>query len=497
MERLNKISLPDHSDQVLVSRTANRVAIHRAVQAGRLRRLAPKIYTSNLQDAPEKIVRAHCWALAGALFPGALIADRTALEQKPAADGSVFLVTDRRTTDLALPGLTFRPRQGPPPVKGHDMPFLDGLWMSSQARALLDNLRPSRRRSHISATLTRGEIELFLERLLRQGGEVVLNRLRDQARELAGQLGLIERAEELSTLIGALLGTREARLRTEPGQARSRGEGYDMDRLELFESLRAALAVHPFPERAARTDNAFLPFFESYFSNFIEGTEFEVGEAYSIVYEGRIPAGRPGDAHDVLGTFRVVSDAAEMRRTADTAEEFLHLLRHRHAVIMGNRPEKSPGQFKSANNRAGDSLFVEPDLVSGTLRRGFALLPALPHPLARAIYAMFLVAEVHPFADGNGRVARVMMNAELCRAGLERIIIPSVFRTEYLQALRALTHNQRPSAIISVMDYAQRFTAAVDFSDYGQAVRKLDDCHAFAAPADATGDGMRLVVPDP
>ena len=33
---------------------------------------------------------------------------------------------------------------------------------------------------------------------------------------------------------------------------------------------------------------------------------------------------------------------------------------------------------------------------------------------------MFLVAEVHPFADGNGRVARVMMNAELIAGGQQR-----------------------------------------------------------------------------
>ena len=33
---------------------------------------------------------------------------------------------------------------------------------------------------------------------------------------------------------------------------------------------------------------------------------------------------------------------------------------------------------------------------------------------------MFLVSEAHPFADGNGRTARIMMNAELIAAGQER-----------------------------------------------------------------------------
>ena len=41
--------------------------------------------------------------VAGALFPHALISDRTALEQRPAADGSIFLITDSRSTDLELP----------------------------------------------------------------------------------------------------------------------------------------------------------------------------------------------------------------------------------------------------------------------------------------------------------------------------------------------------------------------------------------------------------
>jgi len=41
---------------------------------------------------------------------------------------------------------------------------------------------------------------------------------------------------------------------------------------------------------------------------------------------------------------------------------------------------------------------------------------------------MFMISEVHPFNDGNGRIACVMMNAELVRADQSHIIIPTVFR---------------------------------------------------------------------
>jgi Fic family protein len=114
--------------------------------------------------------------------------------------------------------------------------------------------------------------------------------------------------------------------------------------------------------------------------------------------------------------------------------------------------------------------------------------------MARAIYAMFLVSKVHPFSDGNGRIARIMMNAEPHRAGHERIMIPNVYRTEYLQALRALTHNHRTAALISVMDYAQRFVSEIDFANYAEAVKQLDARHAFGKPADAMGGGDKLIL---
>ena len=71
-------------------------------------------------------------------------------------------------------------------------------------------------------------------------------------------------------------------------------------------------------------------------------------------------------------------------------------------------------------------------------------------------------------------------------------MIPSVFRSEYLQSPWNLTLNQHAAGLISVMDYAQRFVHGIDFSDYETAVSRLKDCHAFGRPADAMGTGDRL-----
>jgi hypothetical protein len=77
----------------------------------------------------------------------------------------------------------------------------------------------------------------------------------------------------------------------------------------------------------------------------------------------------------------VVSDPAEMSRTPRTVEELTTLLKNRHARIMEGRPDKSPGRFKTDANRAGSSVFVTPELVEGTLVRGFEICRSLAAPL--------------------------------------------------------------------------------------------------------------------
>ncbi len=84
-------------------------------------------------------------------------------------------------------------------------------------------------------------------------------------------------------MVGTLLGTRNAKVRSSVGKARAAGQPFDPARIRLFEKLFAALREtiptdRPTPERTGET-NANLAFFEAYFSNFIEGTEFSVDMA--------------------------------------------------------------------------------------------------------------------------------------------------------------------------------------------------------------------------
>ena len=96
-----------------------------------------------------------------------------------------------------------------------------------------------------------------------------------------------------------------------------------------------------------------------------------------------------------------------------------------------------------------------------------------------------LVAEVHPFKDGNGRVARIFLNAELTRAGLSRIIVPTVLRDDYILALKGLTTNALTEPFVRVMAKAQEFTASVDYTDFDAGVRELERRNAFRESEEA------------
>ena len=108
---------------------------------------------------------------------------------------------------------------------------------------------------------------------------------------------------------------------------------------------------------------------------------------------------------------------------------------------------------------------------------------------------MFLVSEVHPFADGNGRVGRVLMNAALSAVEAQRIPIPIVYREDYLGGLRALSRGGDPKPLIRVLDYAQRYAAAIDWSELSLAREALTETNAFV-PADLAEErGLRLLLP--
>jgi len=337
--------------------------------------------------------------------------------------------------------------------------------------------------------LSQNVLEEKLESIIQSGGEEELNLLRDSARQLSRQLNMNEEFKKLDSVIGALLATKPSKiLSSDIALSRALGEPYDSNRLRLFEVLLTVLnnrKFEKFPEKNV-TESAFcnFAFFESYFSNYIEGTEFEIDDARQIIDTLTPLPARNADSHDVLGTYYIVSNRKEMSIVPSSAQDLIDILQRRHRLMMSARPETNPGMFKTKNNKAGETHFVDFQQVKGTLKKGYEMYRSMESPFAKAVFMLFMISEVHPFSDGNGRISRIMMNAELTAAGQSKIIIPTVFRTDYLAALRQLTRRDNPDKLINAMLRVRNFSLRITGDNFQDIRAFLEHSNAFATDDD-------------
>lgn len=462
--------------------------ISRMRQQGLLRQLYRGVYSSNLNAEDADVVRRNWSRILNYLAPGSVLSHRSAFDTMPNA-GRLYISRAEGRRDFELPGLTIKGLVKPSlgalvdteRPGAADVPY-QGFYVASQARAYLENLTADKRlaaRQH-----ARQDIEERLERLISLRGAHAVNVLRDDAREVAERLSMQAEFKTLDSVIGALLGTHPSKvLGSRLALARAHGLPYDPQRVELFEKVAAQLRNQQFPDipEPARqgAPREMFAFVESYFSNYIEGTTFTVEEAEDIVFRGRIIPNRSEDSHDVKGTFDAALRDPFYSQPPTTPEAFLKWLRRANALVMQARKDRLPGEWKLEANQAGSTLFVLPELVPETLRKAWGLLPLLEQPMQRALFAMFVVSETHPFTDGNGRTSRLLMNAFLSEQRQCRIIIPTVFREDYLLSLKAMSHQGDATAYARAMRIGQAWASELNYDvDVAGMNRQLDACNA-------------------
>jgi len=503
MPRPRSSPWPREPRAVFFDDVASRPTLSAAVGRGEIRRIAPGVFTSDLGATLEEIVKTSRFRILAHLIPDALIADRSAASDGEVIEGRLFVASGQRVTNLELPGLRVVVRPGTPIAEPTpDPPWSSGLRITSPARTLVDNLAPSKGRSGRARTLSLAELEEWVARksLAWDAGRV--ERLRSEAELVADALGIADARPQLARIFASVRNSGPVHRGATPlTRAVRAGSAWDVERVEAFERLATELNTQapggwgePTYLHQA-TDIRELGFWEAYFSNFIEGTEFTIEEAREIVNTQQVPSTRPADGHDILGTFACVVDPVGRAQSSDEPDRLTSMMMARHESILGGRPDKRPGKLKDQNNRAGSYQFVDHELVEGTLHQGLALTKKVPEGFRRALFLMFVITEIHPFADGNGRLARIMANAELSARQQSRIVVPIVFRNEYLSGLRALSRHGQVDTYVRVMAQAWRWTAAMPWHDKASCEGKMEETHALLDSTDASDRGVQLTLP--
>src|SRR5688572_28243044 len=111
--------LPDRLPEVIFSTSDPSLSkqLSKLQSKGLIRKIAPRIYTPNLDDLAERIIRRNLYTILGALYPGALLSHRSALEFQPPKTGHIFL-TYSYTKKIGLPGVILSFLEGHGPIEG-------------------------------------------------------------------------------------------------------------------------------------------------------------------------------------------------------------------------------------------------------------------------------------------------------------------------------------------------------------------------------------------
>jgi len=197
----------------------------------------------------------------------------------------------------------------------------------------------------------------------------------------------------------------------------------------------------------------------NYHSNAIEGNSLTLGETRAFLLEGLTADGKPLKDHlDIKGHDELISflqlyiQRKETLTEADIREMHKILLKEPYevdAVTPDGRIVKKKvrlGEYKTEPNcvrmKSGEiHNYVQPEDVPAKMaeliqwhRQQDAKHDL--HPLLHAGLVHYKFVEIHPFDDGNGRMARILMNLILMRAGFPPVVIKLQGREPYIAALR-------------------------------------------------------------
>ena len=103
----------ENLQEILFASSDQRVSrqIAKLERMGRIRKIAPRVYSSNLIDPPEEIIRRNLLLILGRLYADAVLSHRSAFECKPTESGHIF-ITHSYTKKIPLPGITLRFLEG-------------------------------------------------------------------------------------------------------------------------------------------------------------------------------------------------------------------------------------------------------------------------------------------------------------------------------------------------------------------------------------------------
>jgi Fic family protein len=222
--------------------------------------------------------------------------------------------------------------------------------------------------------------------------------------------------------------------------------------LARLDHKKALLDVlRPLPAAALRRLQEQLMVEWIYHSNAIEGSTLTLRETQLILETGLTIGGKSLREHFEVLNHREAIDFVEALAAGDEPINAFHI-RQIHKLVLSKIDDASAGQYRTLPVRIAGARHEPPEgweipHLMATWADWLSGEAAGLHPVERAALAHHRLAAIHPFVDGNGRTARLVMNLLLLRDGLPPTIIVRENRAQYYRVLAEADRGQEAPVV--------------------------------------------------
>jgi Fic family protein len=215
---------------------------------------------------------------------------------------------------------------------------------------------------------------------------------------------------------------------------------------DLFFRIDQKLArlqkLRPLPKTTVRKLREKFQLEMTYNSNAIEGNRLTLKETFWVISEGLTVKNKPLKDHlEAKDHYEALEYLYELVRPQNQPTISEKLTRDLHSLVMKKTDEDWAGRYRQSNVFITGADYTPPD--SSTVPSAMAQLinwfgqnRRKLHPIELAARLHHRLVFIHPFLDGNGRTARLLMNVVLMKKGYPLSIIAKTDREKYYQVLR-------------------------------------------------------------
>ena len=198
-------------------------------------------------------------------------------------------------------------------------------------------------------------------------------------------------------------------------------------------------ALRPLSNEALAQVKEYYKIGLTYASNALEGNTLSLAETKVVLEDGITIGGKPlKDHYETVGHAKAFDEIIKLAKNETFKESDIKLL---HKLFYEKIDSEKAGKYRTSQViiTGSDVELPKPEELEEKMQKFILELPKLKeklHPVEYAAMVHIIFVNIHPFQDGNGRVARLLMNLALLQSGYNIVVIPPVVRADYISALQ-------------------------------------------------------------